>query len=368
MKRSYYLLYLLLLPFLGSAQIIVTSTASSGPGTLRQAILDANADPAEDNIFFNINGGGAATITLSTALPNILDDGIIIDATTQPGHIDSPLITLDGNGLPVTGIAVFADFCAISGLKIINFGLYGVSAADCEQLSIFDNIITENVTNQILLSTASNCSIVRNILNIDENGTASSIDARGIRLQLGSTQNFILENTIGGLNNINNPLILISEVESESNIVEDNFIGTNANGDNYGSSFQVGIVLYAARINDIISNVIAFNNIGISNTFGAQDNLFTNNNFSCNINNGIFNEPGSNGNIQPPVFTQATNVQVTGTANPFSTIEIYLQSDLDCPGTACQGNIFGNVSTDINGDWTFIPTGLPLGSVITAIQ
>ena len=38
----------------------VTSTADSGAGTLRQAILDANANPGADTIAFNIVGIGRA--------------------------------------------------------------------------------------------------------------------------------------------------------------------------------------------------------------------------------------------------------------------------------------------------------------------
>ena len=39
----------------------VTSTADSGAGTLRQAILDANANPGADTIAFNITGLAACT-------------------------------------------------------------------------------------------------------------------------------------------------------------------------------------------------------------------------------------------------------------------------------------------------------------------
>src|SRR6516164_8138622 len=51
----------------------VTNTADSGPGSLRQAILDANANPGLDTIAFNISGSGVQTITPSTALPTISD-------------------------------------------------------------------------------------------------------------------------------------------------------------------------------------------------------------------------------------------------------------------------------------------------------
>ena len=37
----------------------VTSTADSGAGSLRQAILDANANPGADTIAFNIVGAGS---------------------------------------------------------------------------------------------------------------------------------------------------------------------------------------------------------------------------------------------------------------------------------------------------------------------
>ena len=39
-----------------AATFTVTTTADSGPGSLRQAILDANASPGADTIVFNIAG------------------------------------------------------------------------------------------------------------------------------------------------------------------------------------------------------------------------------------------------------------------------------------------------------------------------
>jgi hypothetical protein len=48
----------------------VTNTAASGPGSLRQAILDANGNPGHDTIDFGVNG----TIVLTDALPAIGDD------------------------------------------------------------------------------------------------------------------------------------------------------------------------------------------------------------------------------------------------------------------------------------------------------
>lgn len=74
----------------------VTTTADSGPGSLRQAITDANANPTllngePHNIQFNIPGTGVHTIALQTVLPNIARP-TIIDGTTQAGSSCGTLV------------------------------------------------------------------------------------------------------------------------------------------------------------------------------------------------------------------------------------------------------------------------------------
>src|SRR5690606_20716240 len=74
----------------GAATFTVTSTADAGAGTLRQAILDANASEGVDRIEFAIpaeacSAAGVCRIELEAALP-ALEDGVAIDATTQPRH------------------------------------------------------------------------------------------------------------------------------------------------------------------------------------------------------------------------------------------------------------------------------------------
>ena len=61
------------------ATFTVTNTDDSGAGSLRQAILDANANAGADTITFNISGTGAHTITPASALPTITGT-VIIDA------------------------------------------------------------------------------------------------------------------------------------------------------------------------------------------------------------------------------------------------------------------------------------------------
>src|SRR5205085_10374277 len=49
--------------------LVVTNTSDAGAGSLRQAILDANAYGGPDTIDFAIPGTGTRTITSASALP-----------------------------------------------------------------------------------------------------------------------------------------------------------------------------------------------------------------------------------------------------------------------------------------------------------
>src|SRR5262245_8892871 len=73
----------------------VTSADDSGLGSLRQAILDANAaanNNGPDQIRFNIPGSGSFTIALTQNLPTITD-AVVIDGYTQPGASPNTLAT-----------------------------------------------------------------------------------------------------------------------------------------------------------------------------------------------------------------------------------------------------------------------------------
>src|SRR2546423_510284 len=62
----------------------VNTTADSGAGSLRQAILNSNVNPGSDIIQFNIPGPGVHTISPMSQLPDITDP-VIIDGYTQHG-------------------------------------------------------------------------------------------------------------------------------------------------------------------------------------------------------------------------------------------------------------------------------------------
>src|SRR5215813_5693199 len=75
----------------------VTTTADSGPGSLRAAITFANLDPTLTTITFNIPPGAGElhTIAIASDLPTF-DGKVLIDGYTQPGS--SP--NTNGPGLP----------------------------------------------------------------------------------------------------------------------------------------------------------------------------------------------------------------------------------------------------------------------------
>src|SRR5262245_25731383 len=104
----------------------VTTTADSGPGSLRQAILDANANPGLDSIAFNIPGGGVQTIALGSEL--VITDDVVIEGYTQPGSslntdpaADNAVILVELQGSGSDGFVVSAGTAQIRGFALHGF-------------------------------------------------------------------------------------------------------------------------------------------------------------------------------------------------------------------------------------------------------
>ncbi|MBO0698167.1 MAG: hypothetical protein J2P46_07220, partial [Zavarzinella sp.] len=120
------------------ATFMVTTTADAGPGSLRQAILDANADPDQDDIAFNIPGTGVQTIAVASALPAIAQP-VVIDGFTQPGAAPNMfsdadnavrLIELDGTNAGSTpGLVLAGGLATVRGLIISHFAGDGIDIA-----------------------------------------------------------------------------------------------------------------------------------------------------------------------------------------------------------------------------------------------
>ncbi len=115
----------------GASTFTVTTAADSGPGSLRQAILDANTNAGPDTIAFAIPGSGAHIITPLTDLPAITQD-LTINGYSQTGATPNTnafgqpwngtvLIELDGENLAApedAGLTVASGTTVVRGLAI----------------------------------------------------------------------------------------------------------------------------------------------------------------------------------------------------------------------------------------------------------
>ncbi len=193
------------------ASFTVTNTDDSGAGSLRQAIIDANALAGADTIDFAIVGSGVQTINLLSALPTITET-VTIDATTQAGYASgAPTVVLEGGGAGANanGITLQASNSTVRGLQIQGFvnGSSGTTGAGImidgstgggDNNTISDNVLTHNnesatgaVGAIVITGAADNNLITANRL-IDNNSD-------GIRFaDASSTGNQITNNLISG--------------------------------------------------------------------------------------------------------------------------------------------------------------------------
>jgi parallel beta-helix repeat protein len=119
--------------------IIVQNTNDSGTGSLRQAILDANALPNVNRIEFDIGTTcGPRNIVLSTPLPTITQP-LVIDGYTQPGAVRNSqtigsngtiCIAITGAGSVINGISTASDDGVSVSIDGIGFGGFTLNAVN----------------------------------------------------------------------------------------------------------------------------------------------------------------------------------------------------------------------------------------------
>ncbi len=190
----------------------VTNTNDSGPGSLRQAILDSNNSPTGDNLIdFNIGGGGVQTIVPLSQLP-VISAPVTIDGTTQGGFVGTPIIELDGENVPGgTGLVVLAANTQIRGLVINRFAGSGIGLYQGTNYAAY------------------NFDIAGNYLGTDPTGTIAEGNGYGIGVFGGN-------GTIGGTsladrNVISGNLIDGIYVNQDYSLsIEGNLIGVAADG------------------------------------------------------------------------------------------------------------------------------------------
>jgi trimeric autotransporter adhesin len=355
-------------PLAAANPLIVTTTADSGPGSLRAAIEYANANSGPNTINFDIPGTGIQTIAPLTQLPTITNP-LTIDGYSQPGSVANtngpgladnalPLIELSGLDDPSSiGLHVTAGNSSIRGLVINQFELQA-----------------------ILLDTLGGDVIAGNFIGTNAAGSVS---------QANGYQNFAngaitiyesSDNTIGGTaaadRNIisgNNGQGIYIERDANANVVQGNFIGADATGtvavgntsngvfiDNGGSN-TVGGTVAEAR------NVISGNGRGIAfstNSLGYLPNWVQGNFIGtdvtgdgplANLGAGIYITSGTSASLPPIVIVGGAEAGAGNTIafNEDTGVSVISGIGGDVSGNAILGNsIFSNSSLgiDLSGD------------------
>ncbi len=294
-----------------TSNFIVTNTNANGPGSLEQAILNANADttlPTPYTITFAITPGSAPfTINLPSSGLTAIARSVVLDATSQTGYAGSPVIVLNGTGVSGSGLVLGSgsDGSLVRGFDVIDFTAAGTggidiastsnavqatyvgvqtggstAAANAEGILIsganntiggnspgVGNLISGNAGNGITFTSAGATGNVveGNLIGTDSTGEHAVANTSDGVLFLGGGSNTIGGSTSADLNVIASEGLRGIEIDpgSNSNLVEDNYIGTDAAGSVAMGAVHNGI-LDDGVSTSIIGNVIdASGNIGI---------------------------------------------------------------------------------------------------------
>jgi hypothetical protein len=159
-----------------AATFTVTSTADEGPGTLRQAILDANTAPGADSISFDVTG----TIQPLTPLPAITE-AVTIDARSSSfGVVIDGSDTAEASGLVLSGPATVNSF--IAGLVIRDFSEAGIALESTGSVDIVSNVLGANGVGIDIRDDVEAVVIQDNSIGTDRPGTADMGNGVGIRV------------------------------------------------------------------------------------------------------------------------------------------------------------------------------------------
>lgn len=256
-----------------TATLTVTVAAENGPGSLRQAILDANATPGPDLIEFGISGPGPHRLRLTNGLPD-LTAPVLIDGLSQGGSVPNSAmgihsgviqIELDGSQLSggaTNGLRIVTSNCVVRGMAIFGFPGHGVRVegdsnriAGCflgldasgtnapgNSLNGVEiasgngnviggpaasdrNVISGNGLDGIYLIAGSGHWLAGNLVGTDAGGGAALGNTRGITLLPGSSTNLIGGSEPAAGNWVRGNHQAGLRILSDANRIEGNVIG-----------------------------------------------------------------------------------------------------------------------------------------------
>jgi hypothetical protein len=262
-------------------EIVVTSTADRGTGTLRSALQTARSGDVitfDSDIFPPEN---PATISPRSELPPIDRSGITIDASDAGVIVDGSNVPGDWNN----GLQIYADDCVVMGLQIVNFNGSGIAV----------------------------CSANRNTIGGDR--------------QLGTGPvgqgNLVCGNGIG---------IDVCDSGTSDNVIAGNLIGVRVDGSTPWGNRGAGVSIEPGATHNTLGpdNIVAYNGSDGVTVSGAAaySNTITRNaifgNGTGTMDGDIHLVDGGNTSLPAPeiVGIEAPN-SVIGTAAPNATIEFF---------------------------------------------
>jgi hypothetical protein len=382
------------------ATFTVTTTADAGAGSLRQAILDANANSGPDDIRFSI-ASGIQEIRPVAGLPAITDS-VNLDGRTQPGYAGSPIIVLNGIGTQVDfpGLHLVDHFgSTIRGLVIQNFNRSqpvtntsygGIQITNGGDHVIQGNFVGTDVTGTILQTSHGTGIGVFDATNVQVGGSSAgdgnlvAVHPNNAILFCRVTNSRIQGNTIGtdrsGTIQLGDTFagIPLSGITVGQNVsggeLGNNLIGGTAPGE----ANRISFVYYGVYVPVQAGNRISGNSISnvYGEAIGLDNDVYLENEDSLDV------DVGGNDRQNRPVLTSArTSSSVTRitanlntTANRQFRIEFFSNPTRDVPYTFMHGGAARTflgamtVQTAANGKADFVWQGpfLPAGHNVTA--
>jgi len=322
----------------------VTTTADSGTGSLRQAILNANGHAGLDMISFSITGSGVHVISPASALPTITGP-VLIDGSTQTGYTTKPVIEINGAsaGSSVDGLDISGGGTTLNALDITNFSGSGISMYTSGG-NLVENcfvgadptgtVAAGNFVYGVVISGGSSNNTISNNL-ISGNGTDPSSKQSGISIfGTGTASNTVSGNKIGtdvtGKIGIGNGAGVFTGDAATGTTISNNLISAN------GVSFQfAGVQIYQGNSNTVTGNLIGTDITGTQALGNGGDGVL--------INGGSqFNRVGTNGDGVNDA-AERNIISGNGVGSGYSGVEI---SGTNSDSNVVAGNYIG---TDITG-------------------
>jgi len=249
--------------------IVVSSTADSGQGSLREALENAVYG---DSITFDptiFPPTSPDTIALASSLP-VLDQGNLVIDASDAG------VVIDGSGITrpeANGLSLLSSNNIIRGLQLVDFSLAGIALNGGAQNNTIGgdrnidegrlgqgNMVTGNGTFGIAAwseGTSFN-TIQGNVIGTDPNGTTGRGGFSGGIFFDGANYNLVVDNLIGGYLDHG---VAIGNVIDGHNTVRGNCIGTDPSGSVDLANGSANGITIASSSDNILGpgNVIAYN-------------------------------------------------------------------------------------------------------------